>query len=56
MHYIKTKQDAGLIRVMTMSEYWKFLHSASEVRENEFGSGLTFSLEQNYPNPFHSFN
>ena len=24
------------------------------MRENEFGSGLTFSLEQNYPNPFNS--
>ena len=52
MHYIKTKQDSGLIKVMTMSQYWQYLNSSTSVHEAEIKSNLNFILEQNYPNPF----
>ena len=52
MHYLKIKQDLGLIKVMTMSQYWDYLNSSTSVNKNNINFNLKFSLEQNYPNPF----
>lgn len=58
MHYLKSKQDAGLIKIMTMSQYWQFLQSGKEglpkVNQIVEAADLKFNLGQNYPNPFNS--
>lgn len=53
MRYLKEKQDAGLIKVMTMSEYYNYLNSLTAVSEN-YQKKFNYILFQNYPNPFNS--
>ena len=52
MHYLKDKQDSGLIKVMTLSEYWENLNLTTVINKGKSETDLNFSLEQNYPNPF----
>ena len=44
MTYLKLKQDAGLIKVMTMSEYWNYINSVTV--------GVNFSLKVFLQGPY----
>lgn len=52
MHYLREKQDAGLIQIMTMSEYYNQLITAMDTPAANTNLPSGFSLSQNYPNPF----
>lgn len=52
MHNLKLRQDNGLLKVMTISQYWNFLNTdTSEISEKQDGI-FRYDLLQNYPNPF----
>ena len=52
MHYLKAKQDSGLIKVMTLSKYWNYLNTTTETKKEKSNNNFCILLEQNYPNPF----
>lgn len=52
MQYLKAKQDSGLIKIMTISQYWNALQKATKVYSPKVNIVTQFNLSQNYPNPF----